>query len=93
VNNPHIKLVGQPVPTSPNDSHRIRYAFYDWGPCVFNHREAWWCFNGKWKPINVAEAVCKAGLLSEERYHRMFPDAPPLPMHAFCRDGWRSPLA
>jgi hypothetical protein len=39
----------------------------------------------------VTDAVCKAALLTEQQYQR-FGDMPPLPMHAFHRGGWRSPL-
>jgi len=77
-------------PDDPLRAGRIRYGHHD-GPCVFNLHEAWWCYNGEWKPMSVTEAVCRAGLMTEAHYRRIYGDLPPLPPEAF-RSGWRSPL-
>jgi hypothetical protein len=72
---------------------RIHYGWDDGGAVVFTYREAWWCdrFIGKWQKMSVTEAVCKAGVLTEEAFHREFGSLPPLPDAAFC-SGWFSPL-
>jgi hypothetical protein len=72
-------------------ARRIHYGWDDGGAVVFNLYEAWWCYDGEWKPMSVTEAVCKAGVLTEEAFHREFGSLPPLPDAAF-RSGWRSPL-
>src|SRR5262249_45936630 len=46
------------------DGRRIHYGHHD-GPVVFNLYEAWWCYDGEWKPMSVTEAVCRAGVMSE----------------------------
>jgi hypothetical protein len=64
-----------PVPALPraafssDPSRRIRYGWYDFGPCVFNHHEAWWCFNGTWREISVTE-VCPRLAAGHERRTR-----------------------
>jgi hypothetical protein len=72
---------------------RIYYGWDDGGAVIFNLHEAWWCdsFIGKWQKMSVAEAVCKAGVLTEQEFRRWFDSLPPLPPAAF-RSGWRSPL-
>jgi hypothetical protein len=82
-------------PDDPMRARRIRYGHHD-GPVVFNLYEAWWCYDGEWKPMSVTEAVCRAGVMSEAEWLRDYGPTgrypvPPLPDHAFC-SGWRSPL-
>jgi hypothetical protein len=77
------------------DGRRILYGHHD-GPVVFNLYEAWWCYQGEWKPMSVTEAVGRAGVLSEADWLRVYGPSgshpvPPLPDAAFC-SGWRSPL-
>jgi hypothetical protein len=91
--NPHIKLEGQPV-TKPE----IKYAIYDsFATRLSDDGEIWVCSDdGRWHvPSRPMQVFCfEAKVLSEAEYRRVFDkyDLPPLPMHAFCRDGWRSPL-
>jgi hypothetical protein len=73
------------------DARRIHYGWDDGGAVVFNLYEAWWCYDGEWKPMSVTEAVCKAGVLTEQEFRRSFDSLPPLPDTAFC-SGWHSPL-
>ena len=73
------------------DARRIHYGRDDGGAVVFNLHEAWWCYDGEWKPMSVTEAVYRAGVMSEEAFHREFGSVPPLPDAAF-RSGWFSPL-
>jgi len=70
-----------------------KFAHYDGGVVIFTHHEAWWCdrFIGEWQEMRVTEAVCRAGVLTEEHFRRVYGSLPPLPDAAFC-DGWRSPL-
>ena len=76
----------------------IRYAHDDSFAVRFKDYEAWACYaDGEWREISAAEAVCKHALLTERAYWDMFGPTsrrpvPPLPDHAFCDDGWRSPL-
>ena len=77
------------------DGRRIHYGHHD-GPVVFNLYEAWWCYDGEWKPMCVTEALCRAGVMSEAEWLRAWGPTgshplPPLPPEAF-RSGWRSPL-
>ena len=51
-------------------------------------RERWSMASGS---PSVAEALGRAGWLTEERCQRIYGPMPPLPDHAFC-SGWRSPL-
>jgi hypothetical protein len=78
------------VAFSSDPSRRITYGHHD-GPCVFTHDEAWWFYNRTWREMSVTEAVCRAGVLTEEHFRRVYGSLPPLPDAAFC-DGWRSPL-
>jgi hypothetical protein len=78
------------------DARRIHHGWDDGGAVVFNLYEAWWCYDGEWKPMSVTEAVCRAGVMSEAEWLRDYGPTgrypvPPLPDHAFC-SGWRSPL-
>jgi len=75
---------------------RIYYGWDDGGAVIFNLHEAWWCFNGTWCEMSVTEAVCRAGVIPEAEWLRMWGPTgshplPPLPDTAFC-SGWRSPL-
>ena len=56
-----------------------------------------WCSSddGVWfEPSRPLETYMFGTAVSEAEFHRLFDkyDPLPLPMHAFCRDGWRLPL-
>ena len=86
----HIRLEGQPV-TKP------KYGVYDGFAARFTSDrgvEIWVYFDrhGWCKPNRPYQVWgYETAVLTEEKYHRMFGDLPPLPDHAF-RSGWRSPL-
>jgi hypothetical protein len=63
----------------------IRFAIYDDFATRFTHSEAWWYSEHwkKWVQINPADAFTSAKLLTEEEYHHIFPNLPPLPRNAF----------
>jgi hypothetical protein len=61
-------------------SQRIFYAYLDEAPVVFSDDEAWEYFDGVWKPLNLADAMCKARLLTKEEFDRYAgPGLPPPP--------------
>jgi len=65
--NPHIRVEGQPMPTT------IKYAYDDGFAVRFNRDEAWACYaDGKWREISLTEAVCKCGELTEHAYLEHF---------------------
>jgi hypothetical protein len=81
------------------------YAIYDFHAVRFvsGRPEAWELWDdGEWHEMDSAVAHHRAGLLSEQAYHKVFSDVPPLPPAAFSGDpwqrakrraiGWRSPL-
>jgi hypothetical protein len=46
--------------------------------------EAWQLgFDGVWREVNAADAACKARILTEADYQRLFGPVPPLPRAAF----------
>jgi hypothetical protein len=64
----------------------IKYAYWeDLAVRLTSDGDAW-MFNElteKWAPMNAADAVTKAKLLTEAEFDKMFPDLPALPTEAF----------
>jgi hypothetical protein len=44
----------------------------------YNETEAWECVDGTWYPMHMADACCKASLITEAKYNSMFPNLPDL---------------
>ena len=64
---------------------KLSYAYLDEAPVLFNEAEAWHCVGGRWQRLHIADAHCKAKLLSRAEYHSMFGSdrLPSLPTSAF----------
>jgi hypothetical protein len=88
--NHHIRVEGPAMPTP-----KPLYAIYDFHAVRFvsGRPEAWELWDGgEWHEMDSAVAHHRAGLLTEQQYHRIFGhDLPPLPDAAF-RSVWSSPL-
>lgn len=62
---------------------KIRYAYLDDAPVIFDDDRAFEFVGGKWKPLNVDDAKYKARLLSKAEfnvYAAISGDVEPLPL-------------
>jgi hypothetical protein len=70
-----------------------KFAAYDGYATRFTSIEAWVLTDKReWHRIHAGQILHEAALLTEERYHRIFGDVPPLPSDTFQPKPWRSPL-
>ena len=68
-----------------NMNSHMRFAYLEDAPVIFDNDEAWWFIGGAWKRLHLADAMCKAKLLTEAEFSSMFRDdhLPNLPEVAF----------
>lgn len=59
---------------------KIHYAYLDESPVIFDDDKAVQFVAGRWKPLHLADAACKARLLSEEEFRRVYPALPAAPI-------------
>jgi hypothetical protein len=64
----------------------IKYAYWEELAVRLEPSGEAWLFNEikkEWVPMNAADAMSKARLLTEAEFNEMYPDLPPLPTEAF----------
>jgi len=62
---------------------RIRYAYLEDQAVIFDDDKAFRLSGAHWVPMHLADAMCKAKLLSKAEFEDYAPDAPVLPSTLF----------
>jgi hypothetical protein len=61
-------------------SGKLRYAYLDESPVVFNDTKAHEYVGGQWKPLHLADAMCKARLLTKAEFASYAAGVPAAPI-------------
>ncbi len=59
---------------------RIRYAYLEEEPVIFDDDQAFRLKAGRWRPLHTADAMCKAKLLTRTEFENFAPNAPTIPI-------------
>jgi hypothetical protein len=63
----------------------LRRDSFESHPAIFTADEAWLLFRDTWRELGAFEVSFGAGLMSKEKFERVWGALPPLPEHAFAR--------